>query len=219
MARSISDVWERNYEENTLPKRVYVAAIGFWLIYGLILAAMLSGVSREWPESIWLILGLFVVAIVGIIINVASNNWFVSAIGYTIVAGSLGLMIGPSNSHYSDASLLRIAAITAGCTGAMTLIAIMIPQSLENWGSFLLAALTLLIVGNVGRIFLVAYGLGDSLSILDWVGVFLFMAYITYDWNRAMRISYTMDNAVDVACALYLDVINLFLSLRNTSDD
>jgi FtsH-binding integral membrane protein len=41
----------------------------------------------------------------------------------------------------------------------------------------------------------------------------LFCAYIIYDWNRALRLPYTVDNAIDAAVALYLDIMNLFIHL------
>ncbi len=40
-----------------------------------------------------------------------------------------------------------------------------------------------------------------------------FCGYIGYDWGRANQIPKTMDNAVDSAAALYMDIINLFLRI------
>ncbi|MBT7579493.1 MAG: hypothetical protein HN633_12065, partial [Candidatus Marinimicrobia bacterium] len=39
----------------------------------------------------------------------------------------------------------------------------------------------------------------------------IFCGYIGYDWGRANQIPKTLDNAVDSAAALYMDIINLFL--------
>ena len=41
----------------------------------------------------------------------------------------------------------------------------------------------------------------------------IFCGYIGVDWGRANRIPKTVDNAVDSAAALYMDIINLFLRL------
>jgi len=45
----------------------------------------------------------------------------------------------------------------------------------------------------------------------DWAVSFIFCGYIGYDWGRACRIPKTLDNAVDSAAAIYMDIINLFV--------
>ena len=51
------------------------------------------------------------------------------------------------------------------------------------------------------------------MTALDWLGLLLFGAFVVFDLNRAIRIPYTMDNAVDSAMAIYLDFINIFIRL------
>ena len=48
---------------------------------------------------------------------------------------------------------------------------------------------------------------------MDWIVALLFCGYIGYDWARANAIPNTLDNAIDSAAALYLDIINLFIRL------
>jgi len=55
--------------------------------------------------------------------------------------------------------------------------------------------------------------LGIHSNWLDWVVVLIFCGYIGYDWGRANSIPKTLDNAVDSAAALYMDIINLFLRI------
>jgi FtsH-binding integral membrane protein len=45
---------------------------------------------------------------------------------------------------------------------------------------------------------------------IDWAVAAIFCGYIGYDWGRAMRIPKTVDNAVDSAAAVYMDIVNLF---------
>ena len=40
-----------------------------------------------------------------------------------------------------------------------------------------------------------------------------FLGYIGFDWSRANSIPKTLDNAVDSAASLYMDIINLFLRI------
>jgi FtsH-binding integral membrane protein len=48
---------------------------------------------------------------------------------------------------------------------------------------------------------------------LDWAVVLIFCGYIGYDWGKAQRQEKTIDNAVDSAAAIYMDIINLFLRI------
>ena len=50
-------------------------------------------------------------------------------------------------------------------------------------------------------------------SIYEYVFVGIFSLYIGYDWARANTCARTVDNAIDLAANLYLDIINLFLRI------
>ena len=45
------------------------------------------------------------------------------------------------------------------------------------------------------------------------LGAYIFSLYIGFDWSRAQVMSKTLDNAVDAAVQIYLDIINLFIRL------
>ena len=53
----------------------------------------------------------------------------------------------------------------------------------------------------------------------DWVVALIFCGYIGYDWVEAQNKYKTLDNAVDSAMDLYLDIINLFVRLLSSKDD
>jgi len=55
--------------------------------------------------------------------------------------------------------------------------------------------------------------LGSHPGILDWIVALIFAGYIGLDWARANDIPTTLDNAVDSAGALYVDIINLFVRI------
>lgn len=50
-------------------------------------------------------------------------------------------------------------------------------------------------------------------GVTDWIVAAIFCGYVGYDWGRANNIPKTLDNAVDSAAALYMDIINLFLRI------
>ena len=54
---------------------------------------------------------------------------------------------------------------------------------------------------------------GYAGNIFNWIFVVIFSLYIGYDWYKAQVYPKTLDNAIDSAFDLYLDIINLFLRL------
>jgi FtsH-binding integral membrane protein len=59
----------------------------------------------------------------------------------------------------------------------------------------------------------IGFNVGGALTILDCFGVIIFSGMVVFDWNRAMRLPRTLDNAVDSALAVYLDWFNIFIRL------
>jgi FtsH-binding integral membrane protein len=53
----------------------------------------------------------------------------------------------------------------------------------------------------------------NNIGIIDYIAAGIFSLYIGYDMYRASVIERNIDNAVDVALSLYLDIINLFLEI------
>ena len=220
-----SDIWERR-GDGTMSKNLFAFMVAVWTAVGIAASAVSAYISQSWELNLWFILGILVVAIVGVLIATASENPLVSLLGYILVAVPFGLMLGPIVALYTEASIIRVFFVTAGLVGVLGIIGAVIPDSLEGWGSWLLGGLTMLIIGYFIVPIAGLFGLpiDRALTWLDWIGVVLFSGYVIYDWNRAMRVSYTMDNAVDCALAVYLDFINIFirlLSLMGTkkSDD
>lgn len=48
---------------------------------------------------------------------------------------------------------------------------------------------------------------------MDWIVAVIFCGYIGYDWEKANRMPKPVDNAVDGAAAIYMDIINLFMRI------
>lgn len=208
-------VWERTGGEHALSKNLFAFLVCFWTTAGIAGWFVTAYNCQGLPPSLWLLLGAFVVSVVGIIVALASSNPLVSLLGYSLVILPMGVITGPVFAQFEHASIMRILFLTGGVTAVLGLVGAVIPDSLEGWGSWLLGALTLLILGQVGVIIAAAMGLeiGRAMTILDWVGVVLFSGYIIYDFNRAMHVERTHDNAIDCALAVFLDFINLFLRL------
>ena len=99
--------------------------------------------------------------------------------------------------------------ITGLVTIAMMCLGTLFPAFFQKISGVLTIALLLVIVVELIEIFI----FNTHHGILDWIVVLIFCGYIGYDWGRANQIPKTVDNAVDSAAALYMDIINLFLRI------
>ena len=98
---------------------------------------------------------------------------------------------------------------TAIVTGVMLVASTLYPQMFLGLGRTLgFALITVIIVQVVMALFF-----HTSSTVIDWIVVMIFCGYIGYDWSVANQYQKTVDNAVDSAADLYLDIINLFLRI------
>lgn len=91
----------------------------------------------------------------------------------------------------------------------MMLLGTLFPRFFQAIYAGLVAALFGVLVIELFQIFV----LGIHSNWIDWAVAIIFCGYIGYDWGRANQIPKTIDNAVDSAAAIYMDIINLFLRI------
>ena len=154
----------------------------------------------------------------GIFIALGSDKPLISFLGYNMITVGFGLILGPTIYMYSAEIVLLAGATTFLLTVAMSVMGIIYPKSLEHWGGWLFGILLAVVIAQFSGLFLASLGYGAVATAMDHPIMhvlisILFCAYIIFDWNRALRIPYTVDNSIDTAVALYLDIINLFLHL------
>ncbi len=204
----------RNYQTEGASARLYILQMVLFIAGGLWLSGFASMVSYTWEPGWILILGCFVVAMIGLFITFVEST-FIAAIGYTILTMAFGAMIGPVLAMYELQSVATIFFATIVITGVIGIAGMIYPKSVAHWGGFLFTGLTALIVCQFGSIILTMFGysMQTAFTALDWVGIFLFSLYIFYDMNQAMRAEYTTYNALRFAVGMYLNILNLFLRL------
>lgn len=207
--------------------------VGERTFYFLLSAAIAWGLGLTYFAAKWamethympggmafILLGL-VIPIIGIIITVTSDNAFVSFIGYNMVVIPFGVVLGPVLNTYSPNVIANTAMATGGITLFMGTASVMFPSLFKNLGAPLFIALIGLLGIRIAQIFIPSL---QSMTWVDYVAAGIFSLYIGFDMYRASEVPRTIDNAVDIAVDLYLDIINLFLSLlrimgSSSSDD
>lgn len=150
-----------------------------------------------------------VIAIAGIVINAVSRNPYISFIGYCMVVLPIGAYLSLLLPGVALPALRSALVATSAISLAMLLLAILCPNFFQSLFRLLFVCLAVALVCQLTAVFT---GFGNN-SVFDWLAVLLFCGYIGFDVSLARNRPKTWDNAVDSACGLYLDIINLFVRL------
>jgi FtsH-binding integral membrane protein len=175
-----------------------------WLIVKTIPYESITGIN-PWVFFI----GYFASCFFGVFLFTKSEVPVVSFIGYNFVVVPFGLVINLVVSHYDPSIVLDAIRVTGLVTFLMMVLGSLFPAFFQRIAGVLTIALVVVIIVEMIEIFILKIHHG----IIDWIVAVIFCGYIGYDWGRANRIPKTVDNAVDSAASLYMDIINLFLRI------
>ena len=196
--------------------RRYNAVMLLTLVWGfLVNAAMVEYLSIpvmrlfSGVSPLWIFVGYFVLAIAGIFISARSTNPWISFLGYNLLVLPIGVMLCFILPGFPVEIVTKALLLTGIVTATMTLMGLIRPQIFLGLGRTLFIALLVGIVAELVATFLLHY----TGSAFDWLFVILFSAYIGYDVARSQVYPKTVDNAVDCALDIYLDIINIFIRL------
>ena len=207
-----SNVFQRTTTQDAIISDVkYNLTIGAVLLWGFFVNWLLVvNVDPQFLRSINTFLFLllyFGSAWYGIRMFTTSDDPLKSFIGYNFVVVPFGLVINMVVSQYSTEIVQEAIQVTGGVTAIMMILGAAYPAFFKRISGALGVALIAVIIIELFQIFI----LGMHSNWLDWAVAAIFCGYIGYDWGRANQIPKTLDNAVDSAAALYMDIINLFL--------
>lgn len=132
-----------------------------------------------------------------------------------LFTASSGFSLGVYFIAYNDTAqkALSLTVLTTFLTG---LIAMYSGLDFEWMGKFLFIALIILVIYSLIRIFVRIRGQ----KFMAGLGVLIFTGYLLFDFNRlakakAVALANNWDTALNFAISIYLDIINLFISLMN----
>lgn len=165
---------------------------------------LLSGVG-----PLWIFIGYFVLAIAGIAISARSTNPWISFLGYNLLVLPIGVLLCLILPGIPVAIVTKALLLTGIVTATMTLLGLVAPNVFLGMGRTLFIALIVGILAELVATFLFHY----TGTAFDWIFVVLFSGYIGYDVAKSQIYPKTVDNAVDCALDIYLDIINIFIRL------
>ena len=194
---------------NQISERTFFGTLTGFVLYGL----MISYVSAFFAPATLSILELI---LLGLVLPIAgcflamNDNLVVSFVGYNMITIPFGLVLGPVVSQYAPNVVQNAVLLTAMVTGIMGFAGITYPNFFRSIGSALFVALLGLVIVRVIAIFVPVL---NSFGIIDYVSAGIFSLYIGYDMFRATEATRSVGSALKIAVSLYLDIVNLFMSL------
>ena len=201
--------------ETEISERSYNLVLGGVLLWGFLLnylmVRLLGPFILRFAAEIHpmvLVLGYLALAFAGSAL-VARPNALTSFLGFNLIAAPIGVIVCIALQGYAMATIRTAILYTAAVTALFMALGALYPQFFLKLGRVLaVALLASLVVELAGALIL-----RTSFDFMNWIGVGIFSLYIGYDWARANTCAPTLDNAVDLAANLYLDIINLFLRI------
>lgn len=209
-----SDVFQRTDTAEAIVSGVtYNLVIGLVLCWGFLINwIIVCAVNTAWLANVnpWIFFGAyFASCFYGIFLFNKSETPAISFIGYNFVVVPFGLIVNLVVSRYQPNLVIQAIQVTASVTVFMMLLGTLFPRFFHAIYAGLVASLLGVLVIELFQIFI----LGIHSNWIDWAVAIIFCGYIGYDWGRANQIPKTIDNAIDSAAAIYMDIINLFLRI------
>lgn len=204
-----------DYDLNdVIDRQKYNMIMGGVVVYGLVINLILCKAVPnvyDYINPIAFLILYLVLAIGGTVISAKSSNPIMSFIGYNMVVVPSGLVVSMSVQIYGgmDSAIVSQAFTYTLCISGIMIAASMLwPAAFETMGKYLFMGLIAVLIGSVIGMFF-----SGGFTVVSWFGALIFSLYIGYDFYRAQQYTPTLDNAIDCALDIYLDIINLFLRL------
>ncbi len=207
-------------------ERRFMAAVYRWMTLGLLVTSGVAFMVATSPAALQVVFGNklvfwgLVIAQFGLVIalSAAVNKLSAAAAGAMFLGYSAltGVTMSAILLVYTGTSVASAFAVTAGTFLAMSVYGTVTKRDLTSWSTFLFMGLIGIVIASVVNIF-------TKSSMVSWVvsaaAVVVFTGLTAYDTQRLRRMAAAGAGVaalpVNGALALYLDFINLFLSLLN----
>ena len=179
----------------------FMASVYRWMSGGLAVTGLVAAYLYANPQIVRAIFG----STFGMIGLVVVQLGMVMAFSAMQQRASFGVLA---------AMFLAYCATVGGTFLAMSAYGTLTKKSLDSWGSFLMMGLVGVIIASVVNIFLHS---GALSFVLSCAGVVVFTGLTAYDTQKIRAAAGLGDGrfALAGALSLYLDFVNLFLSLIN----
>lgn len=193
---------------DVLSPAAYNIAMMGTVLYGFVVNALmvvfLKDVVYGLNPTVFFI-GYFISCLAGTFIA-ASDKPALSFLGYNLIVLPIGVMLCMVLPGYGAELVFQAIVLTGGIVLVMAALSGFFPQVFLSMGRALGVCLLVGCLLSLASWFIAGIG-----NFLVYAFAILFSLYIGYDMAKAQCYPKTLDNAIDSAIDLYLDIINLFL--------
>ena len=209
---------ERQYlreGEEPLTDRQFNLVIGGVLLWGFLLNFLMVTMFGNQIMRVvdntnpFAFLGIYFVMVIAGSIMIGRSGAALSFVGYNLIALPIGVVVCACVDGIPVSIVQSALLVTAIVTLSMMILASLFPGFFLSMGRAIGVSLLVAIIAELVSMLVFR----RDRIIYEWIFVGIFSMYIGYDWARANTCAYTLDNAVDLAASLYLDIINLFLRI------
>lgn len=201
---------------DTISDRTFNAVMCATLLWGFLAnAAMVAYLAEPIMRLVaglnhWVfVLGYFALAAVGIFMTASSTKPIVGFLGYNLLVLPLGVELCILLPFLPAAVVSKALLLTGVVSASMILLGYIRPQFFLGLGRTLFVALLVGIVAQLVAVLLFHY----QGSAIDWLFMLIFSGYIGYDIAQSQVYPKTVNNAIQCALDLYIDIINIFFIL------
>lgn len=220
MALSIFKNRYSSADAKFISDKAFYAVVAATLLFGFAVYALevilLGDIISQWVYGggnyLIFVICYFVMAIAGVCINSFSRKPLLSFIGYCLVVLPIGAVLALVVPYQSLGVVRSAFLVTTILAVVFGLLAVLYPRFFYSVWKILSLSLLIALIWSLIAMFTGAYFTSGYVW-LDWLVVLIFCCYIGFDISLAKSRPKTLDNAVDSACGLYLDIINLFIRL------
>lgn len=200
------------FEGVQLTENTYNLVIGVVLLWGILINIIMASTMMDLILSLNPI-AVIVVYLVGSIgcamVIYKSANPAVSFLGFTGLAIAMGLILTYIVSVYAKSDIAAAFRVTAIVTAIMIVLSTWKPQFFLSIGRGLLIALVASVIVDLVGVLVFK----QPMVLMDYVIALVFCGFIGFDWAKAQIYPKTLDNAIDSAADIYVDVVNLFIRI------
>lgn len=212
--------------------RAYMVRVYMYMAMGLGLTSLVAFYAASSPSLMtsiftsplqWVVMLAPIGMVFFLSARIATLSFQTAQMLFWIYAGLMGLSLSSIFLIFTGESIARLFFITSSVFGAMSLYGYTTRKDLTSMGSFLMMGVLGLVVASIVNLFLHSSAMQMMIST---IGVLVFTGLTAYDTQQikesyfeADSIEITGKKAIIGALQLYLDFINLFISLLQLFGD
>lgn len=207
--------------------RSYLLSVFNYMTTALMLSGLISayiGYNTALATAIWATpfkwVALFAPLGIALYMSFAAANMtaYMAKVMLFVFAAAMGVSISSIFLLYKLGSIFQVFFITAATFGSMTIYGYTTKRDLSKMGSFLIMGLIGIVLVGLVNLFLQSSMLSTVISL---VSVLIFTGLTAYDMQTVKSIYYETEGTerekagVFGALNLYMDFVNIFISLMN----